>query len=181
MDITSGSGERVNLSINVRSLSAFLDVGGSPLTDLRLHPDVSERLLDDAEDADSGAEFRVSVDVGDNEFSREADVGQAVHEHFERVAARADHDIRDCMRDGVKQLLVALGVVATLVVMAEALEQLGEGRLYRLFGESLVIIGWVTLWGPAEKLFFAHIPMRRRRRVARALARCELSVQPAQK
>jgi hypothetical protein len=60
--------------------------------------------------------------------------------------------------------------VAKLVVFAEWLQVFSQGRFYKYLSESLIIIGWVTLWKPIELLLFDHFPIRRRRNLARALA-----------
>ncbi len=69
-------------------------------------------------------------------------------------------------------------MVAALVILAEFLQTLGTGRFYELLGESLVIIGWVTLWGPLDLLLFERHRIRRRRNTAKMLSAAQVALVP---
>jgi hypothetical protein len=56
-------------------------------------------------------------------------------------------------------------------MFAEWLQVFSQGRFEKYLSESLIIIGWVTLWNPIQLLLFDHFPIRRRRNLAGARAR----------
>jgi hypothetical protein len=62
-------------------------------------------------------------------------------------------------------------VVAPLLAGSEAILFLGNGRLVTTLSESMIIFAWVAMWSPAELLLYAHLPVRRHRNLAQALAR----------
>jgi len=109
-----------------------------------------------------------------HDLPRGSEIETAIHAHFAAETADAGYELRETLRRGGYSLLLALLVVASLVMFAEWLQVLGQGRLYKYLGESLIIIGWVTLWTPIELLMFDHFPIRRRRNLARALARSRI-------
>jgi hypothetical protein len=109
--------------------------------------------------------------VPPQDLPHESEVETAIESRLLTEAADAGRELRETMRKAWQGLLFALLVVAGLVFLAHWLEVLGIRRFCHYLGESLIIIGWVTRWSPAQLLLFDHFLIRRRRNLARALAR----------
>jgi hypothetical protein len=165
------------LSIGVRSVDDLLDAAGSPLLEPRIHPEAARALEDQAGDHRRAGAFSITVTVPEDDAGRQGEVETAVQRHFQAVADTAAAELAELGRKGRINLLIALAVVAVFIGLSEAVLHLGEGRFVSVLSESLVIIAWVTLWGPAETLLFARFPVSRRRTVATALSRSRVRLQ----
>ncbi|MDP3318492.1 MAG: hypothetical protein Q8S58_05130, partial [Bosea sp. (in: a-proteobacteria)] len=51
-----------------------------------------------------------------------------------------------------------------------------DGPFARIVQESLVIIGWVVIWRPAEMFLYDWLPLLRRRRLYQRLAEARVTV-----
>jgi hypothetical protein len=162
----------------VHSVERLLDADGSPLLYPRIRPEAAGRIFYDAEGQGPNGSFRVAIRVPPQDLPRGSEVEATPHAHFATETANAGCELREALRSGGYSLLLALLAVAGLVMFAEWLQVLGEGRLYKYLGESLIIIGWVTLWTPIELPLFDHFPIRRRRNIARTLARSHAVLEP---
>jgi hypothetical protein len=159
------------ITLDVHSVERLLDADGSPLLCPRIHPDAARSIFHDAEGRRPNGGFQVAIRVPPHDLPRGSEVETAIHAHFAAETEDPGYELRETLWRGGYSLLLALLAVASLVMFAEWLQVLGQGRLYKYLGESLIIIGWVTLWTPIELLMFDHFPIRRRRSLARVLAR----------
>ncbi len=164
------------LSIDVRSLDDMLDADGSPLLELRIHPDVARSLRTHAERLHAKTPFEIEVVVPAEDIHRQAEAAEAIRWHFHEDEIDAGEELRELGRKGFWNVLVAMVVVAIFVCLSEAVLRLGEGRIVSVLSESLIIVAWVTLWGPAETLLFARFPIRRKRAVAHALSQATVKL-----
>lgn len=160
----------ISLSLSVRSVEGLLDVEGSPLAGPRVHPDVARAIRAEAAEHPRRSRFRIEVGVPAGEHTRRAEVQTAIQTHFREELAENEDRLRTLGQKGVWSFLVAMLVVGLLIVISEAVLRLGQGRLVTVLSESLIIVAWVTLWGPAETLLFARFPIWRERDLARSLA-----------
>lgn len=164
------------LSVEVRSLNEMLDADGSPLLELRIHPDVARSLRTHAERLNAKTPVEIEVVVPREDLPRRAEAETAIHWHFHEEEIDAGEELRELGRKGFWNVLIAMVVVAIFVCLSEAVLRLGEGRIVSVLSESLIIVAWVTLWGPAETLLFARFPVHRRRAIARALSQAPVKL-----
>lgn len=166
------------LKLEVRSIRQLLDHESTPLIEPRIHPDVAEVLWSDALQNASSQRFRIEITAPLVGIGQEEEVKNAVHYHYAWEAKKASEDIEEAIRDGRKSLVVGLLVVFLLLALAEAILIFGSGRFLTAVSESLIIFAWVAMWSPAELLLYAHIPIRRRRKLALKLSEAAVSVRP---
>jgi len=164
----------IPLSLSVRSVEGLLDVEGSPLAGPRIHPDVARAIRAEAAEHPRRSRFRIEVRVPTGEHTRRADVQTAIQTHFREEQAEHEDHLRTLAQKGLWSFLVAMLVVGLLIAISEAVLHLGQGRLVTVLSESLIIVAWVTLWGPAETLLFARFPIWRARDLTRSLAGAEV-------
>lgn len=164
------------ITLSVRSVDALLDREGSPMLDPRIHPDASAAICSAALRDRKMVHPRIEIFVPRSDLSREQEVRAALSAHFQNEAEKAALELSENSRDGRTNLLFGILVVALLLAFSEWLARLGEGRLFTVLSESMIIIAWVTLWIPAEALLFAHFPIRRKKRMALALARAHVTL-----
>ncbi len=91
----------------------------------------------------------------------------------EREQARA---IRELFRDGRLAFLIGLAGLSLCMALIWLLTQAFEGPFTRVIQESLVIVGWVVIWRPAEMFLYDWLPLLRRKTLFRRLADSAVSV-----
>ena len=87
-----------------------------------------------------------------------------------------DGALRELFHDG--RLAFAIGFVglAACLFLSWLLTKAYEGPFARLFQESLIIIGWVVIWRPAEMFLYDWVPILRRRKLYRRLATATVEI-----
>ena len=66
--------------------------------------------------------------------------------------------------------------LAACLVRSWLLTKAYDGPFARLFQESLIIIGWVVIWRPAEMFLYDWVPILRRRKLYRRLAEADVEI-----
>ena len=160
----------IPLALAVRSVDRLLDLANTPLAGPVIHPEVARTIRAAATEHPRRSHFRIDVRVPAADLDRQNEVRTAIQTHFRGELAEAEDELRSIASKGRWTFLIALAVVALLIGISEAVRQLGEGRVVTVLSESLIIVAWVSLWGPAETLLFARFPVKRERDLARSLA-----------
>lgn len=91
----------------------------------------------------------------------------------EREQARA---IRQLFRDGRLAFLIGLAGLSFCMALIWLLTQAFEGPFTRVIQESLVIVGWVVIWRPAEMFLYDWLPLLRQKTLFRRLADASVTV-----
>jgi hypothetical protein len=81
-------------------------------------------------------------------------------------------------RDGRIALLIGLGFLFCCMLLRELANSFGNDTASDIFGEGMLIIGWVAMWRPLEIFLYEWVPIRRRCRILAKLAEMPLIVQP---
>ena len=97
------------------------------------------------------------------------EIQTAVHAHFRRALEQEEWKLRRRMRVGRLALLIGLVVLAVTLVARHLLHSLHTSSA-DVFGEGLLIVGWVGLWRPAEMLLFDRLESAADRAVLRRLS-----------
>lgn len=125
-----------------------------------------------------GEQLRLRLSIRrPTEVSDEA-IWLAVRGYCEAVIADRQLDLRRIGRNGRNALLLGLGFLAACMALstaASAATVLPE-FIRRLFGEGLVIAGWVGLWRPIEVMLFDTRPPQHDIRLHQAIAAAEIEV-----
>lgn len=91
----------------------------------------------------------------------------------EREEARA---IRQLFHDGRLAFMIGLAGLALCMGLIWLLTKAYEGPFMRVVQESLVIVGWVVIWRPAEMFLYDWVPLVRRKTLFRRLADASVTV-----
>lgn len=106
-----------------------------------------------------------------------ARIAPAIASHFGRQAEAASEEVQELFRDGRVTLAIGLTVLVSCLLGAYSIAGFApSGPGQRILQESLVILGWVSLWRPAETFLYGWAPILRRRRLLRRLAAAEVVV-----
>lgn len=162
------------LKLDVRSVDRLLDLDDTPLADPAIHQEAARVLRSKAASCPSGSRFLLEINVPAEDLSRTDEVRTAIRTQFEEEATEAREELKELSRKGRWSFGIALLVVTVLVSLSEAIIHAWSGRFVHVLSESLIIVAWVTLWGPAETLLFARFPLGRQRQLAESLAQAEV-------
>jgi hypothetical protein len=164
------------LTLALVSLDRFLEKEFSPLLDPGIHPEAAEDIQRQADDHSSKGGYEIILQVPEADRARLDEARLAISTWATHRAQIAQQEVRGKLRKGSKTFALALVVVAGLFLLVEWLQAFGQGHLYRLFGESLIIIAWVSLWVPLETLLVEPLHLRHKRRLFQALAAAKVSL-----
>lgn len=162
------------LFLPIVSVDRFLEKDSSPILEPGLHPEAAESLLRQADDSSPKHGYEIVLEVPADDEGRLAEVVKGVKNWSLNQAQVVTQKTQGKIRKGSKALAVGLVFVAGLFVLVEWLQAFGNGHLYRLFGESLIIIAWVSLWVPVETLLVEPIHLRRRKQLFLAIAKADI-------
>lgn len=164
------------IHLDVASARALLADSDSPLRGSSLHPDAIARLRLQAEQHRSGLPLHIIIELAQEEVASAASIRTAIREHFQSEAEDAGQEIRQIFCNGGVASCVGLLFAAVLRGVGQALGSLEISQVSDALGESLTVFSWVAMWRPAELLLYEHLPVRRRRNLARAIAEADVIV-----
>lgn len=95
----------------------------------------------------------------------------AIHEFFGQRAAGSRRQLRALFRRGRVSLAIGLGFLAMSIGVGDLIARHFEGhRLAEILRESLLIGGWVAMWGPLEIFLYGWWPIRANTRLFERLS-----------
>ncbi|HEV7260835.1 MAG TPA: hypothetical protein VGN82_23845 [Bosea sp. (in: a-proteobacteria)] len=104
------------------------------------------------------------------------DLAAAVKNWFAAKARAENLALRDLFRDGRLAFLIGFAGLGTCLFLSFLVTKRFDSPFARIFQESLIIIGWVVIWRPAEMFLYDWVPLIRRRRLFRRLADARVTV-----
>jgi hypothetical protein len=105
------------------------------------------------------------------------DVREAIHNYFAYRRDQESRRLRLLFRDGRIALLIGLSFLFCCVLLRELAFSFGNDSASDIFGEGMLIIGWVAMWRPLEIFLYEWVPIRRRCRILAKLAEMPVIVQ----
>ncbi|HYA05414.1 MAG TPA: hypothetical protein VEF90_05940 [Xanthobacteraceae bacterium] len=106
------------------------------------------------------------------------DLREAIHNYFAYRAAHERRRLRMLFRDGRIALVIGLAFLFSCVLLRELAFSFGNVMASDIFGEGMLIIGWVAMWRPLEIFLYEWVPIRRRCRILEKLSRMPVIIRP---
>jgi len=125
-----------------------------------------------------GEQLRLKLIIQQPTDASDEAIRTAIRGYCDAVIVDRQLDLQRIGRNGRNALLLGLGFLAACMALstaASATTILPE-FIRRLFGEGLVIAGWVALWRPIEVMLFDTRPPEHDIRLHRAIAAAEIEV-----
>jgi len=150
----------------------------SPFRDKELDAAADDYIVGSAEDL-GGKPMRLVVLLSEPEMrlASKSDIVDSIRNHF---SWRADAELRRLhseLRRGRRSLLIGMVFLISCLVARELVET-SSSPLERILRESLLIVGWVAMWGPLEVFLYGWWPIAVRRRLFARLSHIEVEVRP---
>lgn len=124
-----------------------------------------------------GDSVRIELPPGKLEEARRMDPAGAVRRYCRSRIEECEGELAAMRRDGRRALWIGFGMITVCLTLAAAA---GEASWMPRFGkvcaESLTVLGWVSIWHPAEMLLFDRWPLRRAIRALAVLEKAEISL-----
>jgi hypothetical protein len=145
------------IEIRTSSLAQLFDaLDPAPLQERALDRDVESYIVGRAAKHRPTEPLRLRVHLPESLRARAADATASIHEHFRRAHEEGERSFRRRLRIGGFTLAVAVGVLAASIWLRSLLSDIKGRPLVQGLGESLLILGWVSMWRPVEILLFEH-------------------------
>jgi len=146
----------------------------APFRERDLDPDFVDYLVDGVRDLGTARPIRIIVWL--EQACPPGQIEESIHRYFEHTLARIDRTRREQVQSGG----IALAIAGVAIVVLTALGQLVAMAIPNPLGTglhtALEISGWVFMWRPIEVLIYDGIPVRRERRVLRAIHTAPIEV-----
>jgi len=111
------------------------------------------------------------------EIGRAQDITTAVKKHFAYLREKSERKLKRTLQLGWRNLFIGIVFLGVLVLLVKISGRLmPEGSLATTIRESLIILGWVALWHPAELLLYDWFPYKREARLFRRLEDSSIQV-----
>ena len=153
----------------------FHTLDPSPFHELDLASEAEDFIAAAADEAPAKETLEIVVQLPADELEtlKAGETPEAVRGFFARRAGAATREIDDLFRSGRWALAIGMAILAICLGLSLlSADRFGETGLARVLQESLVIIGWVAIWRPAEIFLYDWIPILQRRKLYRRLATC---------
>lgn len=141
----------------------FNAIDPSPFRERDLDPRAEEFIVGWSKDlpADSPLALVVYLERAAGPADEATMLKDAVHEFFRQRAAASRRGLRELFRRGRTSLLIGLAFLAFSIGLGDLIASYFQGSgLAGILRESLLIGGWVAMWGPLEIFLYDWWPIR---------------------
>ena len=166
----------INLS---RLQQLFNSLDPSPFRDRDLDHDAEDYIVGSAEEASRQQPLALVIHLSADQLPAQGlpDLREAIHNYFAYRRNQENRRLRLLFRDGRIALLIGLSYLFCCVLLRELASSFGNDSASDIFGEGMLIIGWVAMWRPLEIFLYEWVPIRCRCRVLARLAEMPVIVQ----
>ena len=127
-----------------------------------LKEDIEEFIVEEAGSFTRQSRFNLKIYLPTEEADLESKVESAVHKHFAYLREKSLKQLKGTPKLGWRSLLIAFLFLGVIISLTELGGQLfPENGLVLTVRESLIILGWVAFWRPAELLLYEWYPFKR--------------------
>ncbi len=151
----------------------------APFRERDLDKDAEQHIVAYAREIPAGHTLRIVVHLPRSEMASPlvADIEPAIRNYFDHEISAENSALRELTRDGRRALAIGLSILAaSLVAIYLVSTYVPFPNVARLAEDSLIILGWVGVWGPLEILIHDRVPLIRRRRLYRRLASAPVTI-----
>ena len=169
------------IEININRLSQlFNSLDPSPFHERDLDQDAEDYIIGSAEEIGLPRPLTliIHLPIDQTPESGALDLREAIHNYFAYRAAHERRRLRMLFRDGRIALAIGLGFLFCCVLLRELAFSFGNVVASDIFGEGMLIIGWVAMWRPLEIFLYEWVPIRRRCRILEKLSQMPVIIRP---
>lgn len=165
--------EPATVEVHVAELrQLFNTIDPSPFREKDLDPGAEEFIVEWAREVPSGKPLALIVHVDrPGGAEDEAALRDAVRGFFSHRAEMSRRRLRQLFARGRVSLAIGIAYLAISLALSDVLARVLGGRpIAEIVRESLLIGGWVAMWGPMEVFLYDWWPIRAEAQLADRLA-----------
>jgi hypothetical protein len=156
----------------------FHSMDPSPFREKDLDLNAEEFIVSWARELPKSGQFLLKIHLANPPaHDRDAEaIGEAVRNYFNYRAGQFALRNRELLREGWMNLAIGLSFLATCLLIARYMLQLGSGALIAIAHESLIIGGWVAMWRPMQIFLYDRWPLSRMQSLYRRLGNMDVEL-----
>ena len=172
------SQQQATIEININRLpQLFNSLDPSPFHERDLDQDAEEYIIGSAEEMHHRPLALVIHLPADQVPQPGApNLADAIHNFFAYRETHERRRLRLLFRDGRIALAIGLGFLFCCVILRELIYSFEHNAASDIFGEGMLIIGWVAMWRPLEIFLYEWVPIRRRCQILGTLSAIPVTI-----
>jgi hypothetical protein len=180
-NVPSAAMTKIEINLN-RLPQLFNSLDPSPFHERDLDREAEDYIIGSAEEAARQRPLALVIHLPADQMppSGPPDLQGAIHNYFAYRHDQESRRLRLLFRDGRIALIIGLGFLFCCVLLRELAFSFASDAASDIFGEGMLIIGWVAMWRPLEIFLYEWVPIRRRCRILAKLAEMKVIVQAKQ-
>ncbi|EAU54873.1 hypothetical protein [Mariprofundus ferrooxydans] len=145
----------------------FNSLDPAPFIEKDLDADAESYIVDTVQDFPLALPLKLVIYLPASECDSEQarSIPTAVCNYFDYCAHHADMNLRFMLLQGRASLIIGLLFLFACLAGREMLSTPHPGLVRDMFGEGLLICGWVAMWRPIQIYLYDWWPIRRMRRI----------------
>lgn len=176
MSGAKGPAETIMVRLN-RLSQLFNSFDPSPFHEKDLDQDAEDYIVGWLRDiGDKDFQICVGLPAGEAHDVKEGDIAKAIHHHFDYKLKDEQRQLRLQFRRGRIALVIGLVFLTGCLTLRAVIAPLLPATIEPIVSESLIIIGWVAMWGPLDVFLYGWWPIVERSRLYRRLATAPVEV-----
>lgn len=171
--------DHATIEINLReSAQLFNTLDPFPFRERDLSAEAEKYIVEWARELPGDRPIEILIHLPPEQAASEKapELTAAVNGWFEGRAREERQALRALFRDGRIGFLLGFAALAFCLFLSWSIGQRYEGPFPRTLQESLVIIGWVVIWRPAEIFLYDWLPIARRKRLYQRLSEAQVAI-----
>jgi hypothetical protein len=161
-EILQARKQSADIIIHLQNLNEILRTSDTPAYRRRiLNKDIEELIVEKAASFPRRSKIDLIIYLPTNEPDLKSKLETAFHKHFTYRREKSQRQLKHTLKLGCRSLFIAflfLGVIISLIEFAGPL--FPANGIVRTIRESLIILGWVAFWRPAELLLYEWYPFK---------------------
>ncbi|MBI1211067.1 MAG: hypothetical protein GC190_06355 [Alphaproteobacteria bacterium] len=168
--------ETIMVRLN-RLSQLFNSFDPSPFNEKDLDSDAEDFIVGWLRDiGDKNFRIRVSLLADEAQKAPAEDIANGIRNHFDYKLKNERRQLRLQFQRGRNALLIGLAFLTICLSLRALVAQMLSPPLEPIVGESLLILGWVAMWGPLDVFLYGWWPIVERSRLYRRLSQAEVEV-----
>jgi hypothetical protein len=177
----TSSQQKATIEININRLpQLFNSLDPSPFHERDLDQAAEEYIVGSAEEISHHRPLALVIHLPADQVPEPGtlNLADAIHNFFAYRETHERRRLRLLFRDGRVALAIGLGFLFCCVILRELIYSFEHSAASDIFGEGMLIIGWVAMWRPLEIFLYEWVPIRRRCQILGTLSTIPVTVQP---